>query len=59
MATPNMTAPNPQHAPAYPDLEIEDLTQEIDAPLDDPMHYRDESTLSSLDFEDLEIALDL
>ena len=54
-----MNAPNSQHAPAYPDLEIEDLTQEIDAPLDDLMLYRDESTLSSLDFEDIEISLDL
>jgi hypothetical protein len=51
--------PNSQRVPANPDLDIEDLTQEIDAPLDDLMHYRDEPTLSRLDFEDIEIALDL
>ena len=54
-----MDAPNSQRAPANPDLEIEDLAQEIDAPLDDHMHYREEPTLSRLDFEDFEIALDL
>jgi len=54
-----MNAPNSQRAPANLDLEIEDLTQEIDAPLDDLTRYQDEPTLSRLDFEDLEIALDL
>jgi hypothetical protein len=59
MAETTMNAPNSQHAPANLDLDVEDLTQEIDAPLDDPTHYRDEPTLSRLDFEDIEIAFDL
>jgi len=54
-----MNAPNSQRAPANLDLEVEDLTQEIDAPLDDFTRYQDEPTLSRLDFEDIEIALDL
>jgi hypothetical protein len=54
-----INAPNSQRAPTNPDLERQDLTQEIEAPLDDPRQYRDEATLSRLDFEDLEIALDL
>jgi hypothetical protein len=54
-----MNAPNSPRAPATLDLEIEDLTQEIDAPLDDPTLYKDEATLTRLDFEDIEIALDL
>ena len=54
-----MNAPNSQRAPMNLDLELDDLTQEIDAPLDDVMHYRDEPTLSRLDFEDIEIGLDL
>ncbi|HUL82124.1 MAG TPA: hypothetical protein VL131_08275 [Gammaproteobacteria bacterium] len=54
-----MNAPNSPRAPATLDLEVEDLTQEIDAPLDDPTLYKDEATLSRLDFEDIEIALDL
>ena len=54
-----MNAPNSPRSPATLDLEVEDLTQEIDAPLDDPTRYKDEPTLSRLDFEDVEIALDL
>lgn len=54
-----MNGPNSQSTPANLDLDIEDLAQEIDAPLDDFMHYRDEPTLSRLDFEDIEIELDL
>ena len=59
MAETPMNAPNSQRAPANLDLEVEDLTQEIDAPLDDFTRYQDEPTLSRLDFEDIEIALDL
>jgi hypothetical protein len=59
LAEATMNAPNSPRAPANLDLEVEDLTQEIDAPLDDLVHYRDEPTLSRLDFEDIEIALDL
>jgi hypothetical protein len=51
-----MTAPNTQRSIAT-DLELDDLTQEIDAPLVDKL-LRDEPTLTKLDFEDLEIALD-
>jgi hypothetical protein len=52
-----MQAPNSQRSIAT-DLELDDLTQEIDAPLVDKLLHRDEPTLSKLDFEDLEIALD-
>jgi hypothetical protein len=45
--------------PKQTELERQDLTQEIEAPLDDPSHYRDEATLSRLDFDDVELALDL
>ena len=54
-----MNAPNSQRPTGNLDLEVDDLTQEIDAPLDDLVGYRDEPTLSRLDFEDIEIALDL
>ena len=54
-----MNASNSQGPTTKLDLEIDDLTQEIDAPLDDLVRYRDEPTLSRLDFEDIEIALDL
>jgi hypothetical protein len=54
-----MEAPNTSRAPRQSDLEGQDLTQEIEAPLEDPRLYRDEGTLSRLDFEDLELALDL
>jgi len=52
-----MNAPNTLKSPMKAELELEDLTQEIDAPLVDLL-YRDELTLSKLDFEDIEIALD-
>jgi hypothetical protein len=54
-----MNAPKPLHTPRKGDLEGQDLTQEIEAPLDGPRQYRDDGTLSRLDFEDIEIALDL
>jgi hypothetical protein len=52
-----MEAPNSQRSSAT-DLELEDFTQEIDAPLVDQLLHRDEPTLSKLDLEDLEIAVD-
>ena len=52
-------APKSLHRPRQTDLDGQDLTQEIEAPLDDPRHYRDEATLSHIDFEEIEIALDL
>ena len=52
-------APKSLHRPRQTDLDGQDLTQEIEAPLDDPRQYRDEATLSRLDFEDIEMALDL
>ena len=52
-------APKSLHRPRQTDLDGQDLTQEIEAPLDDPHHYRDEATLSHIDFEEIEIALDL
>jgi hypothetical protein len=54
-----MDAPNTRRAPASLDLGVEDLTQEIEAPLDERTYYRDETTLSRIDFEDVEIALDI
>ena len=54
-----MDAPNTRHAPANLDLGVEDLSQDIDAPLNERTDYRDEATLSRIDFEDAEIALDL
>jgi len=54
-----MEAPKFSGKPRPNDLDGQDLTQEIEAPLDDPGHYRDDATLSRLDFEEIEIALDL
>jgi hypothetical protein len=54
-----MNAPKSSRVPRQSDLEGQDLTQEIEAPLEDPRQYRDEATLSRLDFEELELALDL
>jgi len=54
-----MKAPKSSRAPWQNDLEGQDLTQEIEAPLEDTRRHRDEPTLSRLDFEDIEIALDL
>ena len=53
-----MKTPNSSRRPRPTDLEAQDLTQEIEAPLED-RQYRDDATLSRLDFEDIEIALDL
>jgi hypothetical protein len=54
-----MNPPDPHRTPPPArDLEVEDLTQEIDTPLADYMRGRDEPTLSRIDFEDIEIALD-
>jgi len=53
-----MNAPKSSRLPRQSDLEGQDLTQEIDAPLED-REYRDEATLSRLDFEEVEFALDL
>lgn len=54
-----MKAPKPSRTPRRNDLDGQDLTQEIEAPLGDAGQYRDEATLSRLDLEDIEIALDL
>ena len=54
-----MNAPKSSRTPRQTDLEGQDLTQEIEAPLEDARQYRDDATLSRLDFEDIEIALDL
>lgn len=53
-----MNAPKSSRLPRQSDLEGQDLTQEIEAPLED-REYRDEATLSRLDFEEVEFALDL
>ena len=53
-----MNAPKSSRLPRQSDLEGQDLTQEIEAPLED-REYRDEATLSRLDFEEIEFALDL
>ena len=54
-----MKAPNTSRGSRQNDLEGQDLTQEIEAPLEDAHPYRDDATLSRLDFEEIEIALDL
>jgi hypothetical protein len=54
-----INTPKSSREPRQTDLEGQDLTQEIEAPLEDSRQYRDDPTLSRLDFEDLEIALDL
>ncbi len=54
-----INAPKSARAPRLNDLEGQDLTQEIEAPLGDARQYRDEATLSRLDLEDIEIAPDL
>lgn len=51
-----MKAPGPRSSLRETDLDV-DLTQEIDAPLED-FGRPDEPTLSKLDFEELEIKLD-
>jgi hypothetical protein len=50
-----LKAPSLQPVPR--ELDVSDLTQEIDAPLEDYMR-RDEPTLSKLDFDELEIKLE-
>jgi hypothetical protein len=52
-----MKAPGLQPVSRNDDLDVADLTQEIDAPLEDFMR-RDEPTLSRLDFDELEIKLE-
>ena len=54
-----METPKSSRHPRQSDLEGQDLTQEIEAPLDEARQYRDDATLSRLDFEEIEIALDL
>ncbi len=54
-----MKAPKSSRAPRQTELEGQDLTQEIESPLEEARRHRDEPTLSRLDFEDIEIALDL
>jgi hypothetical protein len=54
-----MNAPHTSRTPRQSELEGQDLTQEIEAPLEDARNYRDDATLSRLDFEEIEIALDL
>jgi len=53
-----MNAPKSSRIPRQSDLEGQDLSQEIDAPLED-REYRDEATLSRIDFDEVEFALDL
>jgi len=43
--------------PASVELDLDELTQQIDAPLDDS-DKRDEPTLTRMDFEEIELALD-
>jgi hypothetical protein len=52
-----MQAPSPLKPPRSTALEVDDLTQEIEAPLEDFMG-RDEPTLSKLDFDELDIKLE-
>lgn len=39
------------------ELELDDLTQEIDAPLEDYVQSANEPTLTKLDFDDVDIDL--
>jgi hypothetical protein len=51
-----MIAPSHKFKPGT-ELELDDLTQEIDAPLEDHLQPAGEPTLTKLDFEDVEIDL--
>jgi hypothetical protein len=51
-----MIGPSHKLEPAA-DLELDDLTQEIDAPLEDRLEPANEPTLTKLDFDELEIDL--
>lgn len=42
-----------------PALDLGELTQEIDAPFGNDARLYDEPTLTRLDFEDIELALDI
>ena len=54
-----MIGPSPGVKPVRDfDLGLDDLTQEIDAPLEG-IPTRDEPTLTKIDFDELEISLDL
>lgn len=44
---------------AQPDLDLGDLTQDIDAPLDDGDSDLGELTPTKFDFDELEVSLDL
>jgi hypothetical protein len=52
-----MVGPMSQRQPVA-DLQIDDFSQEIDEPLDDRQDRHNEPTLTKIDFEDTEIALD-
>jgi hypothetical protein len=47
-----------RNAKPVAELEIGDLTQEIDEPLSDHKDRRDEPTLTKIDFDESEISLD-
>jgi hypothetical protein len=51
----NAFRPLPSSRPT--ELDSEDMTQEIDAPLGDTI-YRDDLTLSKLEFDEVEIQFD-
>ncbi|HLF09580.1 MAG TPA: hypothetical protein VJA26_00055 [Gammaproteobacteria bacterium] len=44
--------------PPVPELDSDEITQEITAPLADLLNRRDEPTLSQVDFDEIELALD-
>jgi hypothetical protein len=52
-----MKAPSLTIIPRAVELDVADLTQQIDAPFDDFVG-RDEPTLSKLDFDELDIKLE-
>jgi hypothetical protein len=52
-----MTILRSQPTPRATDLDVDDLTQEIDAPLEDFLR-RDDPTLTKIDFDELEIKLE-
>jgi len=47
-----------QQPQSIPEFDFSELTQEIDSPLGDFINRRDEPTLSQIDFDEIELALD-
>lgn len=57
MSGPNLGRHRPPEG-AHDDLDLDELTQAIDTPLAGLLQGQEEPTLSTLDFQDIENALD-